>query len=158
MQRRRCNESFLTDDERGRVRAAVARLNYTSCLRGEAECDARLLDEDQAAEVAVQARQRNLEYCMGGMTLCDTSRLTEAEAAQAHEAYLVRNFSGCLNTVGTLVACNPGDLSEAQRDAVRQRNAAVNYFLCVSNAFGCDLSQLTPAQRERIGNPGALLR
>lgn len=158
LNRRRCNESLLDDAQRQRVRAAVARLNYSACLRGEADCEPGLLDDAQSALVAAAARQRNLENCMGGLILCDAVQLTPAQAREAHAAYLARNFSGCMNTVGTLVECHPEDLTPAQRETVRQRNLAVNHYLCVNNAFGCDLTLLTPEQRAQLPAGGALLR
>lgn len=151
MQRRRCNESLLSDAERTRVRESVTRLNLESCRRGEVECDERLLDEAQVEEVTELARQRNLEHCLGGLTLCDPNRLTEAEAQAVHVAYLRRNFQGCLNAVGTLLECNPYDLTAEEMEAVRRRGQAAIEYLCDGNYFACDLTRLTAEQLKQKG-------
>jgi hypothetical protein len=52
-----------------------------------------------------------------------------------------------MNAVGTLVSCNPQDLSAEQRDSVERRNLSVNAFLCSNAMFGCDVDLLTAEQR-----------
>lgn len=151
MNRRRCNESMLSDTERAQVRASVARLNLESCRRGEVECNERLLDEAQSEEVAELSRRRNLDHCLGGLTLCDPNRLTEAEAQAVHDAYLRRNFQGCMNAVGTLLECNPGDLTAEEMEAVRRRGQAAIEYLCDGNYFACDLTRLTAEQLKQKG-------
>ena len=156
MERRRCNESLLTERELTDVRVSVARLNLTACERGEVDCDERLLTEPELTTVLALRRERNLDHCLSGLTECDESALSEAEKAAVHEAYLARNFHGCMNSVGTVLECNRDDLNDSQREQVRQRNVLVNEYLCRTNGFGCDPSQLTAEQRASWRPRGAL--
>jgi hypothetical protein len=87
---------------------------------------------------------------MSGLTGCDESRLTEPERAAMREAYSQRNFSGCMNTVGTLVRCSPEDLSEAQRELVERRNRAANLYVCAHALIGCDETLLSEDQRKLL--------
>jgi hypothetical protein len=63
---------------------------------------------------------------------------------------LERNYLGCLHAVGTLVSCNPDDLSPEQRERVRRRNLAANLYACLYAIFGCDESLLTLEQRAQV--------
>ena len=150
MARLRCNETLLDAREREAVRQSVAQMNYQSCLRAEADCDERLLTDEQRAQVTDAGKARNREACLAGLVSCRDYELTAEEQAAARDAYTQRNFSGCMNTVGTLVQCNPEDLTPEQRASVEQRNRAVNYFLCSTGAFGCDQRLLTDMQRAHI--------
>ena len=146
----RCNESLLSEQERRQVRKAVAQLNFEACLKGEATCQEQILTGAQRAEVDQANRVRNFEICLGGLTGCDEGTLTESQLVAAHEAYLQRNFSGCMNTVGTLVRCNPEDLSSEQRELVRKRNLTANLYVCSNGIPGCDERMRTPEQRTQI--------
>jgi hypothetical protein len=150
LSRQRCNEGSLSQQELRQVREAVARLNHEACLRAEAACDERLLTDAQRLGVEEAMRLRNKENCMAGLITCEEAALSTAELAQMRSAYAQRNFSGCMNTVGTLVQCNPEDLTGEQRELVRRRSLAANFFLCASAAFGCDARLLTDEQRARI--------
>ena len=132
------------------VRTAVSQLNFQACFRGEAACREEALTDEQRNEVQQADRLRNFEACLGGLTRCSEAMLSEAQLAEVRDAYAQRNFSGCMNTVGTLVGCNPDDLSAEQRDLVTRRNLAVNLFLCANAILGCDERLLTPEQRARI--------
>jgi hypothetical protein len=66
------------------------------------------------------------------------------------KACLERNFAGCPNSVGTLLRCNPEDLSAGQRERVERRNIAANLYLCTNSLMGCNEDWLTPEQRERF--------
>lgn len=146
----RCNESVLSERELGEVHRAVAELNFEACLRGEASCRLPALTEPQRTEVDQAARTRNFELCVGGLTGCDESALTQSQLTAARTAYLQRNFSGCMNTVGTLVRCNPEDLSKEQRERVRLRNLSANLYVCSNGIPGCDERMLTSEQRNAI--------
>jgi hypothetical protein len=146
----RCNKALLSEQEQRQVRMAVSQVNFQACFRGEAACRVEMLSDEQRVEVQQADRLRNFEACLGGLTRCNEAMLSEAQLAAARDAYTQRNFSGCMNTVGTLVGCNPDDLSAEQRDLVRRRNLAVNFFLCANAILGCDESLLTPEQRARI--------
>ena len=146
----RCNPAFLSEQEQQQVRMTVSQLNFQACIRGEAGCREKALTDEQRIEVWQADRLRNFEACLGGLTRCNETMLSQTQLASVREAYAQRNFSGCMNTVGTLVGCNPDDLSSEQRDLVTRRNLAVNLFLCVSAILGCDESLLTPEQRARI--------
>ena len=52
----RCNEASLSDEERSEVRKAVARLNFATCLRGEAGCRDDALADEERLEVAAEQR------------------------------------------------------------------------------------------------------
>lgn len=142
----RCNESVLSEQELREVHSAVAELNFDACLKGEASCRLPALTDLQRTEVDEAARARNLELCVGGLTGCDESALTPSQRMAARTAYLQRNFSGCMNTVGTLVRCNPEDLSKEQRELVRLRNLSANLYVCSSGIPGCDERMLTSEQ------------
>lgn len=146
----RCNTALLSGRERRQVRMAVSQLNFQACFRGEAACRPEALTDEQRIEVQQADRLRNFEACLGGLTRCNEVILNEAQLAEVRDAYAQRNFSGCMNTVDTLVGCNPDDLSAEQRDLVRRRNLAVNLFLCSNAILGCNDSMLTPEQRARI--------
>ena len=146
----RCNTALLSEREQRQVRLAVSQLNFQTCFRGGATCREDALTEEQRIEVRQSDRLRNFDACLGGLTRCNETKLSEAQLAAVRDAYAQRNFSGCMNTVGTLVGCNPDDLSDEQRDLVRRRNLAVNLFLCASAILGCNESLLTPEQRARI--------
>lgn len=146
----RCNAALLGEQEQRQVRMAVSQLNFKACLRGEAACREEALTDGQRVEVRQADRLRNFEACLGGLTGCNEAMLSEAQLAAVRDAYAQRNFSGCMNTVGTLVGCNPDDLSGEQRDLVKRRNLAVNLFLCANAILGCDERSLTPEQRARI--------
>ena len=146
----RCHPAFLSEQEQHQVRMTVSQLNFQACIRGEAGCREKALTDEQRIEVWQADRLRNFEACLGGLTRCNETMLSQTQLAAVREAYAQRNFSGCMNTVGTLVGCNPDDLSSEQRDLVTRRNLAVNLFLCVSAILGCDESLLTPEQRARI--------
>jgi hypothetical protein len=146
----RCNSAFLTEQEQRQVRMTVSQLNFHACIRGEAGCREKALTDEQRIEVWQADRFRNFEACLGGLTRCNETMLSQAQLTSVRDAYAQRNFSGCMNTVGTLVGCNPDDLSSEQRDLVTRRNLAVNLFLCASAILGCDESLLTPEQRARI--------
>jgi hypothetical protein len=148
---RRCNEALLDEPQLRQMRAAVAELNYRACLRGESDCRRSALNDLQGAAVEEAEGQRNFEWCMAGMTACDGARLTPAQARDVRNAYLERNFAGCMNTVGTLVKCNPADLTAEQLTRVKQRNLAINYVLCKDAIFGCDPALLTAEQRQVLG-------
>ncbi len=145
--RQRCNEGSLSEQELRQVREAVARLNNEACLRAEADCDERLLTERQRLGVQAAMRLRNKENCMAGLVTCEETLLSATELTQMRAAYEERNFSGCMNAVGTLVQCNPEDLTAEQREMVNRRAIAANYFLCANAAFGCVESLLTEDQR-----------
>jgi len=147
---RRCNESLLSEAELAQVRAATGQINFESCLRGEAVCSRENLSEGQRSEVAQAGNARNFMYCLSGLSACDRSTLTETQTAAAHSAYLQRNFAGCMNSVGTLLSCNPDDLSTEQRDLVRKRNLAVNLYVCSNALIGCVDELLTPQQRAEL--------
>ena len=141
----RCNAALLSWQEQHRVRLAVSQLNFQACISGEAACSKDALTDDQRAD-----QSRNFEACLGGLTSCNPALLGEVQRTSVREAYEQRNFSGCMNTVGTLVRCNLDVLSPEQQDLVRRRNLAVNLFLCTNAVLGCDESLLTPEQRARI--------
>ncbi|HKQ24002.1 MAG TPA: hypothetical protein VJT81_06120 [Burkholderiales bacterium] len=146
----RCNPAFLSEQEQHQVRITVSQLNFQACIRGDAACREKTLTAEQRIEVWQADRLRNFDACLGGLTRCNETMLSQTQLASVREAYAQRNFSGCMNTVGTLVGCNPDDLSSEQRDLVTRRNLAVNLFLCVSAILGCDESLLTSEQRARI--------
>jgi len=146
----RCNTALLSEQEQRQVRLATSQLNFQACFRGEASCRVAMLTDEQGIDVQQADRLRNFEACLGGLTRCNEAMLSEAQLAAVRDAYAQRNFSGCMNTVGTLVGCNPDDLSAEQRELVRRRNLAVNLFLCVTAILGCNESLLTPEQRARI--------
>lgn len=146
----RCNTALLSEQEQRQVRMAVSQSNFQACFRGEAECREAALTDEQHIEVQQANRLRNFEACLGGLTRCNEAMLSEAQLAAVREAHSQRNFSGCMNTVGTLVGCNPHDLAADQRDLVRRRNLAVNLFLCANAILSCDESLLTPEQRAWI--------
>jgi hypothetical protein len=147
LSRMRCNESALSEQELREVRRAVADLNFGACMKGEASCQQPTLTDAQRAEAEEASRVRNFELCVGGLTGCDEFSLTPSQSAAARAAYLQRNFSGCMNTVGTLVRCNPQDLSKEQRELVRLRNLSANLYVCSSGIPGCDERMLTSEQR-----------
>lgn len=95
---------------------------------------------------------RNADHCLAGIALCDDSLLTVAQRDAVRLAYLDRNFTGCMNAVGTLVACNRDDLTPQQRALVDRRNIAVNQYLCAHALLGCDESLL--AADDGVGDPG----
>jgi hypothetical protein len=148
--RLRCNEGSLSEQELRQVRETVSRLNFEACLRGEAACDERLLEDAERTAVYEAMRIRNKGNCMAGLVTCEEYYLNDTELAQMRAAYAQRNFSGCMNTVGTLVQCNPEDLTDEQREQVKRRQLAANYFLCANAAFGCVESLLTEEQRARL--------
>lgn len=146
----RCNTALLSEQEQRQVRMAVSQLNFQGCFRGEAACREKALTDEQHIDVQQADGLRNFEACLGGLTRCNEAMLSEAQRSAVHDAYAQHNFSGCMNTVDTLVGCNPDDLSAERRDRVRRRNLAVNLFLCANAIPGCDESLLTPEQRARI--------
>lgn len=146
----RCDERALSAEERRQVRETVAQRNFQVCLQAEAHCDKAMLTASQRSEVEQTDRARNFALCMGGLPVCDETTLTEFQLTAVRDAYLQRNFSGCMNAVGTLLRCNPDDLSAEQRELVHRRNLATNLYACTNHAFGCDESLLTPEQREKM--------
>lgn len=145
----RCNAALLSGQEQHQVRMAVSQLNFQACISGEAACRKDALTDEQRGEVQLADQLRNFEACLGGLTSCNEALLSEVQRTSVREAYEQRNFSGCMNTVGTLVGCNPDDLSAEQSELVRRRNLGVNLFLCANAILGCDKSLLTPEQRAR---------
>jgi hypothetical protein len=143
----RCNESVLSEQERREVRDAVAELNFEACLKGEASCRLSGLTDLQRTDVDAAVRARNFELCVGGLTGCDEGRLTSSQRIAVRTAYLQRNFSGCMNTVGTMVRCNPEDLSTEQSELVRLRNLSANLYVCSPGIPGCDERMLTSEQQ-----------
>jgi hypothetical protein len=146
----RCNEATLTAEERQRVQASVAQLNFEACLKGEANCRNDLLSNKERLEVERAAALRNVELCMSGLAACDEVALTDPQRTAAWQAYSDRNFAGCMNAVGTLVRCNRDDLSPEQKIQVDRRNLAVNFYVCANALLGCNPDLLTPDQRDRI--------
>lgn len=146
----RCNAALLSVQEQRQVRTTVSQLNFQACFRGEASCREEALTDEQRIEVRRADQLRNFEACLGGLTRCRETFLSEAQLAAVRHAYAQRNFSGCMNSVGTLVGCNPDDLSAEQAELVRRRNLAVNLFLCANAILGCNDTLLTPEQRARI--------
>ena len=146
----RCNEAALTAEERQRVQASVALLNFGACLKGAANCRNDLLNDEERIEVERAAALRNVELCMSGLTACNEVALTDSQRAAAWQAYSDRNFAGCMNAVGTLVSCNRDDLSAEQNAQVDRRNLAVNLYVCTNSLLGCNPDLLTPEQRDRI--------
>lgn len=145
----RCNVSRLSPADRDRVQVALERQNVEACLRGEGACRQNWLTDPQREAVSRAASARNLEFCLSGMAACNPVPLSDDERARVREAYLQRNFMGCMNTVGTLVACDPDALSPAQREQVHRRNLAANEYVCMHALMGCNEALLTPEQRER---------
>jgi len=123
--------------------------NFDRCLANERSCDASLLTASEQQRLFDLKSQQHFQDCLAGLR-CNAALLSEAQLAAVRDAYAQRTFSGCMNTVGTLVGCNPDDLSAEQRDLVRRRNLAVNFFLCANAILGCDESLLTSEQRARI--------
>ena len=144
----RCNESVLSEQERREVHDAVAELNFEACLKGEASCRLSGLTDLQRTDVDAARQARNVELCVGGLTGCDENRLTSSQRIAARTAYLQRNFSGCMNTVGTMVRCNPEDLSKEQNELVRLRNLSANLYVCSRGIPGCDERMLTSEQHD----------
>lgn len=147
---RRCNEARLSEAELVQVRRAVALLNFEACLKGEATCDSKSLSAEQRGQVEQAGGLRNFMYCLSGLSACDPYALTDDQRTASRDAYLQRNFAGCMNSVGTLLSCNPDDLSTAQRDLVQRRNLAVNFYVCSNALIGCVEDLLTAEQRAEI--------
>lgn len=144
----RCNESALTSVQRKAVREAVAGLNVSACLSGEAQCRLEDLDMQQRAAVSDAAAQRNFSRCLAGLRSCDPGSLTPDQTEAMREARRQRNFAGCMNSVGTLLACEPGELSPEQAARVRQRDLEANLFVCANSLIGCNEDWLSDTQRE----------
>lgn len=147
---RRCNESLLDPAELGQARQAAVQRSFAACLRGEADCRTELLDDNQRMQVDRAGNSRNFMYCVSGLSACDPGTLTPEQAASARAAYLQRNFAGCMNSVGTLLRCNAGDLTVEQRELVLRRNVAVNFYICSNALIGCNDALLTPEQRQGL--------
>jgi hypothetical protein len=148
MEGRRCDLESLDAVQRRKVQEALSRFNYQACLRGESSCVFAGLSDEEKTKVAAAETARNLDRCVNGLASCKQWALSSIQLVAVREAYLHRNFAACLNGVGTLLRCNPDDLTTAQSIQVRERRLAVNIYICANALMGCVEDWLTPEQRE----------
>jgi len=60
-----------------------------------------------------------------------------------------RNYNNCLHGYA---ACNPSQLTEAEKPAVQEAAHQRNYNNCLHGYAACNPSQLTDSEKETIGN------
>ena len=147
---KRCNTARLDPETQERVRIAVHRINYETCLNGIGPCRHDELTAAELSLVIESEQQRNLDRCYSGVTACNADWLTPAQRDEAHRRYVERNFNSCMETFGTLLPCNPQDLTPEQRQRYRERLLERNYFACLLGLIGCDMDILTSQQREEV--------
>ena len=69
--------------------------------------------------------------------------------AEARQEDHQRNYNNCLHAY---VACNPSQLTDAEKAAVQQAAHQLNYNACLHRYVGCDTSRLTDSEKATIGS------